>query len=438
MKSDLNKKMTTKAVILRKLLTKELIEGSFYEKSNVEKDLKGIISKSQLEFHLYSKQKHQEGLITKGIVKSDKGRLSLNLKRGRTIARMIEYLENEPEIGSRVRYLFRKAFLESFFSEYGDVLLNEWRLSTFLYERNEATAKLLKDGDPDIADIYKLELEKRIGKNLKGITWRNYSWDDTYRGKIYSKNKEIRGERERMDKMEKQLFELHDMPQESLLSLNELNKFFIERWTEIGKAEDNLNLLESQAEGMVKEGIEEIKNEVDKLDLMSVLIDFAKEVRVNVDTDFMLSYILGVLKIERLAKESAKEIEKHILIREGDTIPIRLKRIPDFVMAHRPNSEILSNLDSPDPEILRSFVEKVLLKAMSDSVIIDNSISRESPVLRLHEAYVSNFITERREEVTQLLSDFITPGKKHLTPEERYLREQERRKEGLTVRPITL
>ena len=438
MKSDLNKKMTTKAVILRKLLTKELIEGSFYEKSNVEKDLKGIISKSQLEFHLYSKQKHQEGLITKGIVKSDKGRLSLNLKRGRTIARMIEYLENEPEIGSRVRYLFRKAFLESFFSEYGDVLLNEWRLSTFLYERNEATAKLLKDGDPDIADIYKLELEKRIGKNLKGITWRNYSWDDTYRGKIYSKNKEIRGERERTDKVEKQLFELHDMPQESLPSPGELNKFFIERYTEIRKAEDNLNLLESQAEGMVKEGIEEIKNEVDKLDLMSVLIDFAKEVRVNVDTDFMLSYILGVLKIERLAKESAKEIEKHILIREGDTIPIRLKRIPDFVMAHRPNSEILSNLDSPDPEILRSFVEKVLLKAMSDSVIIDNSISRESPVLRLHEAYVSNFITERREEVTQLLSDFITPGKKHLTPEERYLREQERRKEGLTVRPITL
>ena len=405
--------------------TRSKLIRKFEETENTESVDKSI------DYHLYDRR---NGLVTTGILTSKDGYISFNWK-SKTLPKVIKILEASEEVGPRVRYLFRKAFLESFFSEYGDVLLNEWRLSTFLYERNEATAKLLKDEDPDIADIYNLELEKRIGKNLKGITWRNYSWDDTYRGKIYNENKEIRGERERVDRMYKQLF---DMAYESLPSPDEFVKISTERGTEIRKAEDDLKLLESQAEGMVKEGIEEIKNEVDKLDLMSVLIDFAKEVRVNVDTDFMLSYILGVLKIERLARESAKEIEKHILIRERDTIPIRLKRIPDFVMAHRPNSEILSNLDSPDPEILRSFVEKVLLKAMSDPVIIDNSISRESPVLRLHEAYVSNFITERREEVTQLLSDFITPGKKHLTPEERYLLEQERRKEGLTARPITL
>ena len=185
----------------------------------------------------------------------------------------------------------------------------------------------------------------------------------------------------------------------------------------------------------MKEGIEEIKKEVDKLDLVSVLIDFAKEVRVNVDTDFMLSYILNVMKIEK----SVKEIEKDILVTEWDTNPIRLKRIPDFIMAYRSNSEILSSLNNPGPEILRSFVEKVLLKAMSDSVIIDNSISKESPpVLKLYEAYVSNFITARRQEVSQLLSDFITLGSKHLTTSERDVLEFERMKVGLTARPIIL
>ena len=386
-----------------------------------------------IDYHLYDRR---NGLVTTGILTSKDGYISFNWK-SKTLPKVIEILGASEEVGPRVRYLFRKAFLESFFSEYGDVLLNEWKLSTFLYERNEATAKLLKDEDPDIADIYNLELRKRIGKNLKGITWWNYSWDDTYRGKIYSENKEIRDERERMDRMVDQMVSISP---ESLPSMDQdqLNKFFIERWTEIGKVEDNLNLLESQVEGVVKEGIEEIKKEVDKLDLVSVLIDFAKEVRVNVDTAFMLSYILNVMKIEK----SAKEIERDILVTEWDTNPIRLKRIPDFIMAYRTNSEILSSLGNSDPGIIRSFVEKVLLKAMSDSVVIDNSISKEiskeSPVLKLYEAYVSNFITARRQEVSQLLSDFITLGSKHLTSSERDVLEFERMKEGLTTRPIIL
>ena len=383
-----------------------------------------------IDYHLYDRR---NGLVTTGILTSRDGYISFNWK-SKTLPKVIEILGASDEVGSRVRYLFRKAFLESFFSEYGDVLLNEWKLSTFLYERNEATGKLLKDEDPDIVNIYNLELEKRIGRNLKGITWENYSWDDIYRGKIYNESKEIRDERERMKKMMEQLVRV---PPESLPSMDQdqFNKFFIERWTEIGKVEDNLNLLESQVEGVVKEGIEEIKKEVDKLDLVSVLIDFAKEVRVNVDTDFMLSYILNVMKIEK----SVKEIEKDILVTEWDTNPIRLKRIPDFIMAYRSNSEILSSLNNPGPEILRSFVEKVLLKAMSDSVIIDNSISKESPpVLKLYEAYVSNFITARRQEVSQLLSDFITLGSKHLTTSERDVLEFERMKVGLTARPIIL
>lgn len=202
-----------------------------------------------IDYHLYDRR---NGLVTTGILTSKDGYISFNWK-SKTLPKVIEILGASEEVGPRVRYLFRKAFLESFFSEYGDVLLNEWKLSTFLYERNKATAKLLKDEDPDIADIYNLELRKRIGKNLKGITWWNYSWDDTYRGKIYSENKEIRDERERMDRMVDQMV---SVPPESLPSMDQdqLNKFFIERWTEIGKVEDNLNLLESQVEGVVKEG----------------------------------------------------------------------------------------------------------------------------------------------------------------------------------------
>jgi len=48
--------------------------GLDLEKSEIEKDLKRHgISRPNFEFHLYSRKKHKEGLIPKGIIKSKNG-----------------------------------------------------------------------------------------------------------------------------------------------------------------------------------------------------------------------------------------------------------------------------------------------------------------------------------------------------------------------------
>lgn len=159
MNISLNKKKMAKAIILRKMLIKELIDGSFYEKSELEDDLKGIITKSQLEFHLYSKKKNEEGLISKRIVSSNRGILRLDLKRGNAVAKMIGYLENEPKIGPRVRYFFEKAFIEAFLSNYGDRFWVRLDLYQYLERRSIRTRELLKNGSK-----YFEEMNIRIGE----------------------------------------------------------------------------------------------------------------------------------------------------------------------------------------------------------------------------------------------------------------------------------
>jgi len=127
-----NKKKEVKALIIRDILRREF-SGQGLRKSEIEEDMKGFgIPKPNFEFHLYSRKKHQEGLIPKKVIKSKKGNLSLNLKSLKSLTTIIEYLENDPDYGEKVRYLLDRAFIEAFFSEYGDMLKNNWRLIRFL------------------------------------------------------------------------------------------------------------------------------------------------------------------------------------------------------------------------------------------------------------------------------------------------------------------
>ena len=133
--NSLNKKKEVKALIIRNMVLRELSNQSL-EKSEIEKDLKNLgIPRPNFEYHLYSKSKKEYGLIPKGIIKSRKGKLSLNWKNFKGLVNMIEYLENDPKYGNRVSFLIKRAFKEAFFSEYGDMLLNEWKLFPFLHRR---------------------------------------------------------------------------------------------------------------------------------------------------------------------------------------------------------------------------------------------------------------------------------------------------------------
>jgi len=130
-----NKKKEVKALIIRDILRREL-SGQGLRKSEIEEDMKDLgIPKPNFEFHLYSRKKHQEGLITKKVIKSKKGNLSLNLKSLKSLAIIFEYLENDPYYGESISYLLDRAFKEAFYSEYGDSLTNVWRLRRFLREK---------------------------------------------------------------------------------------------------------------------------------------------------------------------------------------------------------------------------------------------------------------------------------------------------------------
>ncbi len=130
--NSLNRKKTVKALIIRNIVLRELSNQSL-EKSEIEKDLKILgIPKNNFEYHLYSKSRKEYGLIPKGIIKSKKGKLSLNWNNFKGLVGIVEYLENDEKYGKLVKYLVDRAFVEAFYSDYGDTLLNEWRLTSYL------------------------------------------------------------------------------------------------------------------------------------------------------------------------------------------------------------------------------------------------------------------------------------------------------------------
>lgn len=142
-----NKKKEVKALIIRNILIREF-SGLDLEKSEIEEVLEHHgISIPNFEFHLYSRKKHKEGLIPKGVIKSKNGNLIPNLKTLRSIATIVEYMENDPDYGERISYLLDRAFKEAFYSEYGDMLINEWRLYRLLDKELDKLQEKYKFGD---------------------------------------------------------------------------------------------------------------------------------------------------------------------------------------------------------------------------------------------------------------------------------------------------
>lgn len=76
-----------------------------------------VITEKDIDYHLYDKKL---GLVTRGILKSDRGKLSLNEKKAKSIAYIFEIMEAHPEYGEGIRHSLELAFLVCFLSGYGE------------------------------------------------------------------------------------------------------------------------------------------------------------------------------------------------------------------------------------------------------------------------------------------------------------------------------
>jgi len=235
-----NKKKEVKALIIRDILRREL-SGQDLRKSEIEKDMKDLgIPKPNFEFHLYSRKKHQEGLITKKVIKSKKGDLTLNLKNLKSLATIIDYLENDPDYGERIRYLLDRAFKEAFFSEYGDMLINEWRLVRLLL----IDPGLIPIGTAE-SDILESEYELMASEIYRQLFQRIFSVPSPLSNPL-----------------------LKDMPKE--------------------------------VADAVMESVNEILN---GKDILSFLVDFAKSLRGNDSLEFKIAYIIKALEISEWVRK---------------------------------------------------------------------------------------------------------------------------------------
>ena len=97
-------------------------------------------NEKSIDYHLYDSR---NGLVTNRVLISTDGYLSLNLKDGSAVARMIKHLWNVPEIGPKIRYFFEKAFIEAFLSNYGDRFVIRLDLYQYLEKKNDRTRSLL-------------------------------------------------------------------------------------------------------------------------------------------------------------------------------------------------------------------------------------------------------------------------------------------------------
>jgi len=229
-----NKKKEVKALIIRDILQRELSDQGL-RKSEIEEDMKGLgVPKPNFEFHLYSRKKHQEGLIPKKVIKSKKGNLSLNLKSLESLAIIIDYLENDREYGERIRYLLDRAFKEAYYSEYGDMLINEWRLFRVLIESLDKIPE-----DPVVLSLSESELEVMAIEILVQLLER-----------IFSK---------------------------SLPEHNPLLK----------------SMPKEKAEAIVIKAFETVED----IDILSFLVDFAESLRGNDSLEFKIAYIIKALEI---------------------------------------------------------------------------------------------------------------------------------------------
>jgi len=303
-----NKKKEVKALIIRDILQREL-SGQGLRKSEIEKDMKDLgIPRPNFEFHLYSRKKHQEGLITKKVIKSKKGNLSLNLKSLKSLTTIIDYLENDPDYGEKVRYLLDRAFIEAFYSEYGDMLINKWRLDRLLFEKLEripvGTAESDLLGLEEIGtEIYR-ELIQRIFPEL------SFEQDLTLRSMLKGKDDAI-----------------------------------LERANAI----------------------------LNKVDILSLLAEFAGSLRGNDSLEFKIAYIIKALEISEWVRE---------LKTKGDE-RYKYLGLQDVSILFQDTDEIIDDVSITKESIIRMFMEKVIKKALNEKLEIDRSLNTNISILEL-------------------------------------------------------
>ncbi|MGC9123598.1 MAG: hypothetical protein ACP5IB_05980 [Thermoplasmata archaeon] len=86
-------------------------------------------------YHMNGYGNREWGLKSSNIIKEKNGYLYLNLETKDDLANIIELLLKDEQIGPKLDLIFKKAFVEAFFSYYGDGLNLNQKLERFLFSR---------------------------------------------------------------------------------------------------------------------------------------------------------------------------------------------------------------------------------------------------------------------------------------------------------------
>lgn len=354
-----DKRKISKAIILRNLLKGQLIESIHYEKQVLEKNLSSEgITKSNLEFHFYSKKNHEEGLIAQKIIRSEKGVLSLNLRNGRSLSKMIEYLENDPKVGSRIKYFFERAFIETFFSNYGHRSGIRLGLYQYLDKKSEQTKSLL-----ELGSRYFEEMNIKIGR-LERIFKDKGSRIDYH---------------QRSTKRDRMLEKI----------LSGTKPFFTD-----GPDEDVSAFSSSFSNRSAPRNYD--SNE----DLISVLVDFTKKIMGEITIPFMLGYIFNVIEISRMAEGVEIDWE------EADKNNL-LSRISSDFVARSDRKEIMAFLSKASVQTFDFFLEKVIKEAIKEPVNIENPLGENDSVLPLYTGRIALCLFLQNSEIIDKTEYFM-------------------------------
>jgi len=269
-------------------------------------------------YHLNGNGKKEWGLKSSKIIKEKNGYLYLNLKTKDDLANIIELLLKDDEIGPKLDLIFKKAFVEAFFSYYGDGLNSIQKLNSFLFSRIpnyhlnftflERIIKLIDIGDDILifADVKKL-IFADVYNDIKFLKKHMYDEESKYLGW----NDELN----------------QNYNDENLINL--LFDFAVE----------NRNYFVSKSKFEEKQG------------------------RKN-NLKFQISYILSVLNLNFKAYEIEKEIDnKHIV--KGFYM-----HVSDFSLFSISSEEIFNNDISK--EVLNIFIEKIIKKAFDENFSFEN------------------------------------------------------------------
>ena len=138
----------------------ELIESPLsFSDLKYQMKTKHHVSRFDVHYHLYDENHGLTKRKNANVITEKDGKLTVNLKSARSLSNVIGYLRNDPVAGSKIRYLFERAFLEAFLSNYGDRPSIGPELYQYLSKRSEKTNNLLAAGPH-----YFEEMNIKIGK----------------------------------------------------------------------------------------------------------------------------------------------------------------------------------------------------------------------------------------------------------------------------------